>query len=177
MADKQLSKEYADKGWQITHAQPARTANDSPTGAAEAGHYIALKRDPDSNSLIEQAAQSLEQVEAMIDAWERGRPGDAANAPQPSEEQLRNSAEATLHMSVTSGARPAVDVDLTPAAKKATPKAIRLAVKPQVEEVKLDDATVAGIAEPPPSASKTTGVGDGTKAPESSTKSTTSRKK
>lgn len=173
MADKPtLSKEYADKGWQLQHAQPARTANDSPTGAAEPGHFIALKRDPNAQGEgpVEMAAQSQEQLEEMIDSWERSRPGDPADAPQPTEEQLRNSAEATLHMSVTSGARPAVDVDLTPAVKKADPKAIRLAVKPQIEEVKIDEQTQRGIAEGPATTpvGKTTGVGDGTTPGETS---------
>jgi hypothetical protein len=160
-----LSKEYSDKGWQLVHTQPARTANDSPTGAAEAGHFIALKRDPNSagDAPVEMAAQSRETLEDMIADWERGRPVDPADQPQPDEQALRNSAEATLHMSITSGARPAVDVDLTPAAKKPEPKAIRLAAKPGVEEIKLDEATQAGIAEPPAATtSKTEGVGTGT---------------
>jgi hypothetical protein len=161
-----ISKDYADKGWQLHHAQPAQTADNSPTGAAVPGHYIALKRDPNSqgDGPVEMAANSLEQVENMISEWERSRPGDPADAPQLTEEQIRNSAEATLHMSVTSGARPAVDVDLTPAAKKPEAAAIRLAATQNVEEVELDDATIAGIAGPSAAApsGKTTGVGDGT---------------
>lgn len=165
MADKAtLSKEHADKGWQLVHAQPARTANDSPTGAAEPGHFIALKRDPNvqGEGPVEIAAQSQEQLEDMIADWERSRPVPEGEQPQPDEEAIRNSAEATLHMSVTAGARPAVDVDLTPAQKKPEPKAVRLAAKQVVEEIKLDEATQAGIAAAPPAASKTTGVGEGT---------------
>jgi hypothetical protein len=181
MADKPtLSKEYADKGWQLHHAQPARTANDSPTGAAEPGHFIGLKRDPNvqGEGPVEMAAQSQEQLEQMIDDWERARPGDPADALQPTEEQLRNSAEATLHMSITSGARPAVDVDLTPASKKPEAKAIRLAATPEIKEIEIDDATVAGIAGPTAApAGKTTGVGDGTQPGEVTTNKKTSTAK
>lgn len=167
MADKPtLSKEYADNGWQLAHAQPARTANDSPTGAAEAGNFIALKRDPNSqgDAPVEMGAQSLEQLEDMIAEWERARPGDPNDQPPPDEQALRNSAEATLHMSITSGARPAVDVDLTPAAKKPEANAIRLAATPEIKEVELDDQTIAGIAGPTAAAptGKTTGLSEGT---------------
>ena len=169
--DKQdtLSKETSDKGWQIVHAQPAQTANDSATGAAQPGHYIALKRDPNTNAIIEQAASSLEDVQRMVEDWERARPGDPNEQPQLDEEALLNSAEATLHMAVTAGARPAVDVDLTPAAEKREAKATRLAVTPVIEEVELDEATQAGIANLPPAASKTTGLSEGTVSGESGT--------
>jgi hypothetical protein len=162
-----LSKEYADKGWQLVHAQKALPAADSPTGAAREGHFIALKRDPNvqGDGPVEMAAQSQDELEAMIADWERSRPLDPnAEVPQPTEEQLRNSAEATLHQSITSGARPAVDVDLTPAAKKPAAAAIRLAATPEIKEVELDDQTIAGIAGPTAGAptGKTTGVGEGT---------------
>lgn len=164
MADKQLSKEYTDNGWQLAHAQPALAANDSPTGAPRAGNYIALKRS--DAGLIEFGAESVDQIEHMIADWERSRPADPSAQPQPTEEQIRNSAEATLHQSITAGARPAVDVDLTPAAKKAEPKAIRLAAKPAIEEIKLDEQTQAGIATgfTPAATSKVEGVGTGTDA-------------
>jgi hypothetical protein len=150
----------AGDGWQVFHAKPATAAQAQGFGGGVAAmtvtpaSYIAHKRL--DATLLEMHGETPEQLAERIADWERGRP--AAEPTQPTEEQILNSAKATLHMAITSDARPAIDVDVTVPSKKAEPKARRLRVNPPIEEVKLDKEDQALAGKQPPS----TGVGTGT---------------
>lgn len=152
----------AGDGWQVFHAQPATTQQASGFAGGVAAltvtsaSYIAHKRV--DTTLVEAQGDSPEQLADRIADWERGR---ASTEPTvPTDEQIMNSAKATLHMAITSDARPAIDVDVTVPSKKAEPKARRLRVNPPIEEVKLskEDQTLAG--QQPPSTGVGTGTGD-----------------
>jgi hypothetical protein len=166
--DAKIDKEHEDNGWKIMHAQEAVTANDSPTGAAVPGHYIALKRDPSvaGESPVEMAAQDMDTLNEMIADWERGRPVAEGEGEGPSKEQLEESAKATVHSLITSGARVSRDVDLTPAAEKAKPEAIRVSSSPpiEVEELEEEDAAVVAGGASVTSGQKLTDVGTGSKS-------------
>lgn len=159
----QIDSEYADKGWQIHHAQAAVTADNSGTGVAQPGHYLALKRDASvaGESPVELAAQDMDSLNEMIAEWERGRPVPEGEYPAPTKEQLEESAKATVHSLVTAGARVSRDVDLTPAAEKAKPEAIRVSSNPpiDVEELSDEDAALVAQSTNVPSGEKAEGVG------------------
>ena len=118
----QLDSEATDNGWQLAHAQEAVSADNSGSGVAEAGHYIALKRDAASagDSPVELAAQSIDSLNEMIADYERSRPVPEDEQPEPTKEQVEASIAGTAEQLVSSGARP-IDVEaLTEEAVEAT---------------------------------------------------------
>lgn len=150
-------------GWLLEHeAEPRSVQTGHGTFLVNEGEYRAVKRV--DLTVREIVASSPEQLDERIAEYERIQPSTETTAG-PTEEQLLNSAKGTLQSLVTAGARPSIDVDLTPAATKATPKAVNLSVPPQIEETKLDKQDSALIAAVGPD-SKTDGLGDGTAAPD-----------
>lgn len=146
-------------GWQILHQADAQVAAaKAPDGGTvqtvSPAVYVAGKRV--GLGIVEFTSSSLDDLKAKIEGWEQAQP--ASEPASASEEQILNSAKATLHQSVTSGARPAVDVDLTPAQDKVKPKATNLSVDVAISENKLSDADQAGISAMGPD-SKLDGVG------------------
>jgi hypothetical protein len=147
-------------GWQLTHEAAPRSVNTGHgTFLVEEGQFIASKRV--DLTVHDVFASSPEQLADRIEAYEQARPDPNATPVGPTEEQLLNSAKATLGTLVTAGARPSVDVDLTPAKEKATPKAVNLSVPPVIEETKLDKEDAALVAAVG-GEKKLEGVGSGT---------------
>lgn len=120
------------------------------------GEYRAVARI--GLTVREITAETPEQLEERISEYERIQPSTQAT-PGPTEEQLKESAKATLASLVTAGARPSVDVNLTPAQDSPKPKAVNLSVPPQIEETRLDADDAALVAQLGVS---TEGLGTGT---------------
>jgi hypothetical protein len=152
----QSTVDGAAEGWKVDHAQEAQTTQtaDGLVVGVKPAEYRAWKRSQANNQLVEITGTSPDDLAARIADWEATqRPAEPS---APTEEQIMNSAKATLHMSVTADARPAIDVDVRtdpPAEAEAAQK--RLVVQPPIEEVPLDkeDQTLKQPA--------STGVGTG----------------
>lgn len=123
-------------GWRVDHAQAAQAiSTDAGTVLVKPAEYRAYKRG--DTSLIEASGDSPEQLAARIEDWEKSQfPTEPGT---PTEEQIMNSAKATLHMSTTADARPAIDVDVqTEPAPDKEAKQKRLVVETPIKEVELD---------------------------------------
>lgn len=160
MSDSTAAKQVAKHdGWQILHeteatAVTAKQADGGSVSTVTPAMYVAGKRA--GLGLIEFSDSTVDGLKKKIQGWEEAQP--ASLPTSPSEDQIKNSAKATLHQAVTAGARPAIDVDLTPAAEKATAKATNFSVDPVINENKLSEADQAGVAAAGPD-SKLDGVG------------------
>lgn len=132
-------------GWQILHEQEPRAVTATgPAGTVSVVHpsrYVAGKRE--GLGVHEISNETLEGLKKDIEEWERQRP--STTVQQPTEEQLMAAAKGRLTQLMTSGARPALDVDLTPAAEAPKPKAKILSVKPAVDEEDHTDESAAAL--------------------------------
>jgi hypothetical protein len=160
VAETQSAVDGVAEGWRVDHAQAAQAiqTSDGMVVGVKPAEYRAWKRSPNGDTLIEVTGDSSEQLAARIEDWEASQ--NPAEPAQPSEEQIMNSAKATLHMATTADARPAVDVDVrTEPDPKAEPAQKRLVVETPIKEVKLDKEQQT-LKQPP-----STGVGTGTTTP------------
>jgi hypothetical protein len=157
VAEAQSAVDGVAEGWRVDHAQAAQiaTTEGGAVVSVRPAEYRAWKRSPAGDTLIEVTGDSQEQLAARIEGWEASQ--NPTEPGQPSEEQIMNSAKATLHMSTTADARPAVDVDVrTEPDPKAEPAQKRLVVETPIKEVELDKEQQT-LKQP-----ASTGVGTGT---------------
>lgn len=165
--EKALSKH---DGWQVWHQQDPQVQEvqslkgPTQTLTISSGNYVATRRDPNTNGLIEFGGATVAEVVKFIEGWEAHREHQTTPA-QLLPEHVENSAKATAFQAVSASARGIVsDPDANDLARtsrdgavstskvaKAATEAVNKAVESVTSEVKKagasdDAAKVAAYA-------------------------------